>query len=96
MRASLFADYSHTVVLYALILLFALTAYATSDQIGSPSRMYALLEQAAARHPVEGNAGGSYLTMRSLGGGIFGVLNIIGPSPPPPISSRARSERDPD
>ena len=82
MRASLFADYSHTVVLYVLILLFSFTAYATSDKIGSPTRMYELLQEAAVLHPVEGNAGGSYLTMRSMGGGIFGVLNIIGTSAP--------------
>jgi Na+/proline symporter len=81
-RASLFADYSHTVVLYALILTFAFTAYATSDKIGSPTRMFELLQEAAVAYPVEGNAGGSYLTMRSLGGGIFGILNIIGTSAP--------------
>jgi len=33
---------------------------------------------AAKAHPVEGNAGGSYLTMRSHDGAIFFVINIIG------------------
>lgn len=40
--------------------------------------MYRLLEEAAVTHPVAGNAGGSYLTMRSKNGLIFGVINIVG------------------
>ena len=52
------------------------TVYGTSDKIGSIHKMYDLLVQASERNPVEGNAGGSYLTMRSLHGLIFGVLNV--------------------
>lgn len=78
MRASLIADYSHTVVLYAILLTFAFTVYATSDVLGSPSRVWQLLQEASAKNPVSGNAEGSYLTMRSKSGLIFGVLNIIG------------------
>lgn len=40
--------------------------------------MYELLANAAAKNPVAGNAGSSYVTMRSTGGIIFGVLNIVG------------------
>ncbi|QRV79474.1 urea active transporter 1 [Ceratobasidium sp. AG-Ba] len=78
MRATLLCDYTHTAVLFAIILTFIFTAYATSPKIGSPSRMHELLEQAAAQRPVPGNAHGSYLTMRSKNGLIFGVINIIG------------------
>lgn len=78
MRATLFADWSHTAILYILLLLFAFSAYCTSDKIGSPSRMYELLQASALSHPVEGNAGGSYLTLRSTSGLIFGVLNLAG------------------
>ena len=46
--------------------------YAGSSLIGSPSAMYELLQAAAVRAPVDGNAGGSYLTMRSKSGLIFG------------------------
>ncbi|KAL9116133.1 MAG: hypothetical protein Q9227_000502 [Pyrenula ochraceoflavens] len=46
--------------------------------VGSPSKIYDLLVEAAERHPVEGNAGGSYLTMRSKEGAIFFVINIVG------------------
>jgi Na+/proline symporter len=78
MRASLIADYSHTIVLYAILLAFAFTVYATSPILGSPARVWELLREASIDTPVEGNAQGSYLTMRSKSGLIFGVLNIVG------------------
>ncbi|WWC91399.1 uncharacterized protein L201_006343 [Kwoniella dendrophila CBS 6074] len=78
MRATLIADYSHTLVLYCILIAFALTAYATSDIIGSPSKMWDMLKRASEVKPVTGNAQGSYLTMRSKSGLIFGVLNIVG------------------
>ncbi|WWC67841.1 uncharacterized protein I206_101758 [Kwoniella pini CBS 10737] len=78
MRATLIADYSHTLVLYCILIAFALTAYGTSNIIGSPSKMWDLLAQAAEEKPIAGNAHGSYLTMRSKSGLIFGVLNIVG------------------
>lgn len=40
--------------------------------------MHGLLEAAAAVTPVPGNAHGSYMTMRSKNGLIFGVINVIG------------------
>jgi Na+/proline symporter len=72
MRASLIADYSHTVVLYAILLTFAFTVYATSPTLGSPRRVWELLGEASIKNPVDGNAQGSYLTMRSKSGLIFG------------------------
>lgn len=78
MRATLIADYSHTLVLYCILISFCLIVYGTSDIIGSPSKMYAMLQTAGANNPISGNAGGSYLTMRSKSGLIFGVLNIVG------------------
>ncbi|CAE7133391.1 unnamed protein product, partial [Rhizoctonia solani] len=78
MRATLLCDYTHTAVLFAIILTFIFTAYATSPKIGSPARMHELLVEAAMSKPVSGNAQGSYLTMRSKNGLIFGVINIIG------------------
>jgi urea-proton symporter len=65
-------------MLIIIILVFAFTAYATSDTLGSPSAVFDLLVKAAAKHPVEGNASGSYLTMRSKEGAIFFVINIVG------------------
>ncbi|KAH9950736.1 urea transporter [Amylocystis lapponica] len=78
MRATLLCDYTHTTVLFAIIFTFVYTVYATSSKIGSFREMHALLTKAAAEAPVAGNAGGSYLTMRSKNGLIFGVINVIG------------------
>ncbi|KZT03620.1 urea transporter [Laetiporus sulphureus 93-53] len=78
MRATLLCDYTHTSVLFAIIFVFVFTVYATSSKIGSFSAMHSLLAQAAEEAPVSGNAHGSYLTMRSKNGLIFGVINVIG------------------
>ncbi len=40
--------------------------------------MYRLLQEQALTNPVPGNAHGSYLTMRSKNGIIFGAINIVG------------------
>jgi Na+/proline symporter len=40
--------------------------------------MHRLLTEAAAASPIPGNAQGSYMTMRSKNGLIFGVVNIVG------------------
>ncbi|KAF8934407.1 urea active transporter [Dissophora ornata] len=76
LKATFIADYSHTVVIMIIVLLFSFTAYATSDLIGSPGKMYELLQQAAALHPVDGNHEGSYLTMASSQGLMFGIINL--------------------
>jgi len=65
-------------MLIIILFVFAFTAYATSEHLGSPGAVYDLLVAASKRHPVEGNAGGSYLTMNSKEGGIFFVINIVG------------------
>ncbi|KZT57370.1 urea transporter [Calocera cornea HHB12733] len=78
MRSTLICDYTHTSVLFAIIFTFLFSVYATSPKIGSITKMHELLTAASASNPVVGNAGGSYLTMRSLNGLIFGVINIIG------------------
>ncbi|KAJ6480136.1 urea transporter [Mycena sanguinolenta] len=78
MRSTLLCDYTHTTVLFAIILVFVFTVYATSPKIGSPARMHELLTAMASTAPVPGNAHGSYVTMRSKNGLIFGVINIIG------------------
>jgi SSS family transporter len=77
-KATFITDYMHTVVILIVIFLFAFSAYATNAELGSPSKMYDALVAAAKAHPVEGNAEGSYLTMRSKEGGIFWIINLIG------------------
>ena len=77
-KATFLTDFVHTVMILIIIFVFAFTAYATNNVLGSPSKVYDLLVKAAEAHPVEGNAGGSYLTMRSREGVIFFVINIVG------------------
>jgi Na+/proline symporter len=69
---------THTAVLFSIILTFIFTVYATSAKIGSPAKMHELLTTAAVLTPVPGNAHGSYITMRSKNGLIFGVINVVG------------------
>ncbi|PQE20212.1 urea active transporter protein [Rutstroemia sp. NJR-2017a BBW] len=77
-KATFLTDWVHTFMLLIIILIFAFTTYASSDTLGSPKAVFDLLVKAAADHPIEGNAGGSYLTMRSKEGAIFFVINIVG------------------
>ncbi|KAI1196320.1 Na+/solute symporter [Nemania serpens] len=78
LKATILTDWIHTFILLIIIIVFSLTAYATSDVLGSPSAVYDRLVEAAAIHPIDGNAQGSYLTMRSTQGVIFFVINIVG------------------
>ncbi|KAI1150353.1 Na+/solute symporter [Nemania diffusa] len=78
LKATILSDWIHTFILLIIIIVFSLTTYATSDVLGSPSAVYDRLVEAAAIHPVAGNAEGSYLTMRSIEGVIFFVINIVG------------------
>ncbi|CAF0937472.1 unnamed protein product [Rotaria sordida] len=51
---------------------------ATLSFLDSPSIVYDLLVNVSQRHSIEGNAEGSYLTMRSQKGAMFFIINIIG------------------
>ncbi|RDW73067.1 putative DUR3-urea permease [Coleophoma cylindrospora] len=77
-KATFLTDWVHTFILLIIILIFAFSAYATNQDLGSPKAVFDLLVKAAADHPVSGNSGGSYLTMRSKEGAIFFVINIVG------------------
>ncbi|KAK9236130.1 Sodium:solute symporter family-domain-containing protein [Lipomyces kononenkoae] len=77
-RATFLTDYIHTLILLIIILIFAFTTYSTSDLLGSPGRVWEILQQRSAEFPVAGNAQGSYLTMRSQEGAIFFVINLVG------------------
>ncbi|KAI3321582.1 Na+/solute symporter [Xylariaceae sp. AK1471] len=78
LKATILTDWIHTFFLLIIIIIFALTAYASSGVLGSPSAVFDRLVEAAAAHPVDGNAQGSYLTMRSTQGVIFFIINIVG------------------
>jgi Na+/proline symporter len=76
LRATFLCDYSHTLILMVIILYFMFQVYAQDSLIGSPSKMYELLKEAAIKMPVAGNKDGSYLTMKSNNALIFGVIQL--------------------
>lgn len=76
LRATFLCDYSHGLVLMVIIMYFMFNVYTSNDTIGSPSRMYDLLHEAAVKRPVPGNHEGSYLTLKSNFALIFGVIQL--------------------
>lgn len=78
LKATFVADYMHTIIIFVVILTFVATVYFVSPITGGIEGMYDKLVEAAELRPVEGNAAGAYLTMASLGGLIFGIINIVG------------------
>ncbi|PYH90977.1 hypothetical protein BO71DRAFT_333242 [Aspergillus ellipticus CBS 707.79] len=73
LRATFIADYTHTVILFIAILVFGFLVSATSDPIGSPGKLYDLLQEASQQMPIARNTDESYLAFRSVGGLIFAV-----------------------
>ncbi|KAL4858304.1 Urea-proton symporter DUR3 [Chlorella vulgaris] len=84
LKATFMSTYLHTVVVFIALCLFAFEIYAVPNTgLGSPGSVWEHLTAIATfggayKGPVEDNKGGSYLTMFSKGGLIFGVINIIG------------------
>ncbi|KAJ6536867.1 hypothetical protein B0H19DRAFT_1079276 [Mycena capillaripes] len=74
---AIFSDYTHTAMIFSIILAVSFSTFATNDTLGSPSKVYDLLQTAAANYPVGDAAGGSYTTMRSLNGFVFGVVVMV-------------------
>lgn len=52
------------------------SVYTSNDLIGSPKVMFDLLKKASVLRPVDGNQDGSYLTLKSNYGLIFGVIQL--------------------
>ncbi|GAA5899047.1 hypothetical protein JCM6882_004600 [Rhodosporidiobolus microsporus] len=76
LRATFIVDYLHTVILFVILYLFIFTIYGTSDIVGSPGKLWDLLQDAAVLAPVSGNTDGSYTTMKSNGGILFAGCTI--------------------
>ncbi|KAH7414602.1 hypothetical protein KP509_14G001500 [Ceratopteris richardii] len=92
LKATFLASYLHSVLVHVVLVIFLYMVYTSSDKLGSPSKVYNNLVSLASRTqdcsellklgqacgPVNGNYQGSYVTMLSSGGFIFGIINIIG------------------
>ena len=63
------------------MLIFLWKVYAGPSDLGSTDKVYDNLVFAAEKNPAQWNKNGSYLTMWSTNGIIFGIINIIGISP---------------
>lgn len=91
LKATFLASYIHTAIIMICLVIFVFTVYA-GRRIGDAGTMYDLLEQVVSypaptpaeieqgfhSGPVDGNRGGSHLTMLSREGLFFGIINIIG------------------
>lgn len=78
LKATFVADYMHTIIIFVVILTFVSAVYINTDITGGVEGMYNKLVEAAKLNPVEGNAAGAFLTMASIGGLMFGIINIVG------------------
>ncbi|EGY22228.1 urea active transporter [Verticillium dahliae VdLs.17] len=77
-KATFITDYVNALVILVSIFIFAFVVYATNGILGSPGAVWDILQEISKERPISGNAGGSYLTMRSQGGAEFFVINIVG------------------
>ncbi|XP_045813842.1 urea-proton symporter DUR3 [Trifolium pratense] len=93
LKATFLASYIHSVIVHIVLVIFVYLVYTSSSELGSPSVVYNRLLEVASKSricqdpishhgqscgPVSGNHKGSYLTMLSSGGLVFGIINIVG------------------
>ncbi|MCO5577813.1 hypothetical protein L7F22_031646 [Adiantum nelumboides] len=78
LKATFTSSYLHTVVIFFTLNLFIFKVYSSNIYpLGSIGKVWRNLMTYARYVPVEGNKGGSYLTILSRGGLEFGVLSFI-------------------
>nr|AGS56986.1 solute:sodium symporter [Salicornia europaea] len=93
LEATFLASYIHSLYVHVVLVVFVFLVYTSSSKLGSPSVIFERLKEVSSRSrlcmdpishegqscgPVDGNHHGSYLTMLSSGGLIFGIINIVG------------------
>jgi len=78
LKGTYYASFTHTAVIYLALLIFLWKIYADPSDIGSLDKMYDNLVCAAVRSPVPRNKYGQYITMNSLDGLMFGIINTVG------------------
>jgi Na+/proline symporter len=74
-KATFLTDYIHTFTILIILCYFSVKAF-TLEEIGSVENLFKLVQAAGERNPVSGNEQGSYLTMTSKGGVLFGIIHI--------------------
>lgn len=76
--ACFISSWGHVTVIYIALLIFVWKVYAGPSELGSTDKVWENLMVAGAKYEVKNNYAGSYLTMWSRSGIIFGIINIIG------------------
>lgn len=66
LRATILTDYLHTAIILILVLMFWFATYASGNQVGSPDRMFQLLQEAQLRNDDAPTKDHSYVTVQSL------------------------------
>ncbi|KAJ5902331.1 hypothetical protein N7495_002859 [Penicillium taxi] len=77
-KATFLTEWVHTVILYMIMLTSMFVMYTTSSHVGSPGKMWELLNDASKIRPVDGNEDGQLLTMKSVQGGLVGLIFLGG------------------
>jgi len=78
LKGTYYASWTHTCIIYIALLTFLWKVYAGPSDLGSAKKVWENLNMAAIKNPSVTNTAGSYITMFSEGGMIFGIVNIIG------------------
>ncbi|GMQ03936.1 hypothetical protein CsSME_00049540 [Camellia sinensis var. sinensis] len=78
LKATFLSSYIHSVIVHVVLVLFMYLVYTSSSKLGSPICQEPLTHNGQSCGPVSGNYKGSYLTMLSSGGLVFGIINIVG------------------
>lgn len=78
LKATFFADYLNSVLPFVVILILVTIIYFNNSEIGGISGLFEKLVSLVSANPVQGKAGGAYLTMAFTGALVFGVINIVG------------------
>lgn len=75
LRATFIADYLHCCILFSCLLVLVISTYAHGSILGSPGKLYDLLQDVALTSPAAGNAHGSYTTFKSTGSIYYAVIS---------------------
>jgi SSS family transporter len=81
LKGTYYASFTHTAVIYLALLIFLWKIYAGPSDLGSTNVMRDNLICASYRQDAGGgswNYQGQYITMRSTGGLMFGIINTVG------------------
>jgi len=83
LKGTYYASFTHTAVIFIALLIFLWKIYAGPSDIGSTDKMHSNLicasyRQSAGEANGTWNFQGQYITMRSTGGLMFGIINTVG------------------